>query len=48
MLLKELRSIVASEGKGGGEKEWRWVRSMFSRLVGLEGGLFGAYELFGK
>lgn len=48
MLLKELRSIIGSEGKGGGEKEWRWARSMFTRLVRLEGGLFGAYELFGK
>lgn len=48
MLLNELRSIIGSEGKGGGEKEWRWARSMFTRLVRLEGGLFGAYELFGK
>lgn len=48
MLLKELRSVLGSEGKGGGEKESGGGWRMFTRLARLEGGLFGGYELFGK
>ena len=41
MLLKELRSNLGLMVKGG-EKAWRWVRRMLTRLVRLEGGLFQA------